>query len=227
MNWVCPSVDTAAFKSSCQLPLLGGQWNVWRLIRTNRDGSSQPGGEWSLAQLEAEALDCLTYWGHEANPQLPDPLTAFTSLTISPDPPAVELQLLGDSTDPARRACFPSGIIAVSSVPGPLPNPELWISFTYQGSAKELPWPAFKRNQFGAFDWCPTDSDWIVGEAYTADPKRSGSGAEPSPPPEPLFKIPDVPKVIDPAQSLTGVVFWGGVGLFGAYVVANRIFGDE
>jgi hypothetical protein len=221
MTWVCPSVDTDRFKARCRLPLLGRQWNVWRMVASGKLAGRSP------EELEQIALQIFRMWMHEANPGLDDPLSACTSLVIHPTPPPVELVPLGSSNDQARRACFEEGMIAVRSVQG-APTPEVWVSFVYEGPAKEMPWPVTRANEFLIVDWCPVDADWIVAESFTFHERKGGGGGdEPSPEPEPFKIIPDMPDAVNPSRSFTGVLFWGAAGLFGAYIMANRLFGSD
>ncbi len=221
MTWVCPSVDTARFKTRCRLPLLGRQWNVWRMVASGKLARYSPD------DLETMAAQILALWMREANPGLPDPLSACEGLVIHSAPPPVELLPLGSSTDQSRRACFEEGLITVATPPG-APNPEVWVSFVYTGPAKEMPWPVTRSNELLLVDWCPVDADWIVADAWTFHERKGGGdgGGGSEPEPEPLKLIPDMPDAVNPSKSFTGILFWGVAGLFGAYIMANRLFGD-
>jgi hypothetical protein len=193
------------------------------MLRTNRDAPPEAGrAAWPTPDLLTNGIwRCLRWWLKRVDPKAPDPIAPFDHLTFSQEPPKEKLVLLGTATDKARRACFREGLITVAEVPGLGPLPEFWVVFMYRGGHSEMAWPAYKVNEFGVPDWCPIDADWIVSEVYTYEPGQM----PPIPDPEPPLKLPELPTVIDPTKSLTGILFWGGVGLMGAYIISNRIFG--
>ncbi len=38
------------------------------------------------------------------------------------------------------------------------------------------------------------------------------------------FEFPEMPDAVHPTKSITGILFWTGIGLMTAYIVADRIW---
>lgn len=214
MTWVCPSVDTDAFRKNCSVPLVPNQWNAWRLIRTNRDAPTQ-------AQIDHDIWYVMRWWLRQIDPNASVIFAPFDNLQATPEAPAPNMKLLANATDASRRKCF-DGLIVVREEPNKGPAPVVWVSFVYRGTATQMPWPAYKINEFGVEDWCPVDADWALYDAWTWQEGH----APPVPDVKPWYHL-DMPSVIDPTQSVTGLLFWGGVGVIAASIVANRLLGDK
>jgi hypothetical protein len=84
-----------------------------------------------------------------------------------------------------------------------------------------MPWPCYRVERtlsYAIEDFCPVGGQYVVEQIFQRKAPREV-------PKQPNLIDIDVPSVIDPTKSLTGILFWGGVGVVGTYIIADRIFG--
>lgn len=218
-NWVaCAGVDTERFKRSCRTPLLANQWNVWRVQRTNKDNADEDwalGSQSPLAGKPANKLPGMRYvlrWWFEklsGGPQLW--FDAFDHLEISLRAPNQKLVRVASFRDLERLEC--GDLISVPERAGGKVF-DIWLSFVYRGNVANMPWPAYRSDDFGAVgfeSWCPTMADFALTEVYTFERRIVPEKPKPS----------IVPDFANPSKGITGWIFWGGVITLTGYLFAT------
>jgi hypothetical protein len=246
-NWLaCPGVDEKAFRQKCRIPLVGTaerpEWNLWVVERTNRDNATleEAIDGWFMAQPLAGKLPGLRYvvdyWFRTAFPsQGPsafgssfDHLTIATSLDeklvveniAHPLGKVIDTQI-ASARDRERTMCSPYLITVPVVQPGE--GFRFYVAFMYRGSQASMPWPVYRFDDYlglGAYEtWCPV-ADYAVTAAYTLD-----AGLVRPPPQKVDWKqyLPELPAGLDASKSLTGLAFWGGVGVVTAVLIAGAI----
>lgn len=213
MSYVCPNIDTDAFRLKCRAPLFPNQWQCWKIARTNVDNPTSQdivsGVHWALR-----------FWFTNILPRGQNPVVApYDSLEITPNPPNDDLVLIASSRDKERLNCS-DYLISLQHNPSGKPI-EIWVEFVYRGNHKDMPWPCYRVERtlsYAIEDFCPVGGQYVVEQIFQRKAPREV-------PKQPNLIDIDVPSVIDPTKSLTGILFWGGVGVVGTYIIADRIFG--
>lgn len=244
----CYGVDTKLFAEKCRLPLLPGDWNVWEIWRTNRDGATwkeglenpgptgqrPDGATWGpLLPGQVPGLKYVLHWWLEKNTWLPTWKKDFDNLIVAASPASTAIiqgktyqvsDLMGTqiaaSNDREHTKCSPYFISVPELAGGSVLK--YYVAFIYRGNKTSIPWPVYRFEDFGlASLWethCPVAADFAVMKVWRA-PAAIPRPEKPSVFPE----LPKPPAIIDPRKTLTGLAFWGGVGVFAAAILADRI----
>ena len=230
----CPGVDVDKFQASCRLPLSAGQWQIWRLRRTNIDNApphvavGDGGPTWNgLSGYLPGARYILDWWfrhltgGEQLWTSAFDHLAltngAPTRLGGAPIPAGGLVRIASAGDKERRESC--SQPITVRTGPGAATD--VYAAFVYRGSFASMPWPAYKFDVLSIIPgtvngmwetWCPVSADLVVEDVWTLTEKAREVVPVPAPAPSVVDSISQFTDLFDPAKvGAAGVAMSVGV----------------
>lgn len=188
-NPFCYGVDDyERFERECKITLYPQQWNIWRVV-INADryvdkSQIQDALERLFSFLVGSGLDLPTFVENYYSP--------VDSVQWSFEPP----KNLGKKVADRLFDCYQPMWLTGNNYH------DVYVRFVFRGFEKQqITWPAYKEWNL-AYAQCPTDADMFLDKAYAP--------SEEPIPEDPEGKLPDI---IDPTQSVTGALLWGGAAL--------------
>lgn len=235
-------VDSEDFQAKCRVPLVPGGWNVWHLAISNRHATPPD----RIKQLVAWAMnwwfgmipggskvwtDNFDSYTIRVLPAGKIPPASWTVLGPDGKPAnsAAEYVQIASYRDSERLTCSKALIDVDRDMSGNNPALDVWVEFVYRGTSNTMPWPAWKEGYQWlptgpnaspkpelVNDWCPTDANIVLAEAYRFTRPKAV-------PAKPSVVGQILPSTLDPTKSLTGVVFWGIIGVGTVWMVSSAL----